>query len=144
MSPSQVFMLLSLAGGLVLSEPMPDAAPVGGLAMPEEPELLPDGVLVSAGGVDGMVEGLVDGVVEGVMGAGVVVSSIFLPQAPRASKAESAKTVAAGLKWIEFIRISFLSGWKNLRAIFTLPKRPIHADETQAYCLVGIYRRNRP
>lgn len=78
--------------------------------MPDEPELLPDGVLVPEGGVDGMVDGLVDGdvdgVVEGLIGAGVVVSSIFLPQAPRAKSADSARTVAAGLKWIEFIKMS--------------------------------------
>ena len=88
---------------------MPEAAPLGGVAMPEEePELLPEGVLVSAGGVDGMVDGDVDGVVAGgLIGAGVEVSSTFLPQAPRASSAESATAVAAGLNWTEFMRFSF-------------------------------------
>ena len=89
-----------------------DAAPDGGLAMPEEPEVLPEGVLVSAGGVDGMVDGLVDGEVDGVVaggliGAGVEVSSTFLPQAASTNSAESATAVAAGLNWTEFIRFSF-------------------------------------
>jgi hypothetical protein len=93
------YLLAGAAGGLVLSEPMPDAAPAGGLAMPDDPD---EGVLVSAGGVDGIVEGVSAGVVEGVvagglMGAGEDVSSTFLPQAPSASSAESATAVAAGL-----------------------------------------------
>ncbi len=91
----------------MLSEPMPDAAPVGGIAVPAEPELvpelplapllepLPEGMLEPAGGVDGMVDGLVDG---GLIGAGLTESSTFLPQAPSASSAESTKVVAAGLK----------------------------------------------
>ena len=95
----------------MLSDPMLDAAPVGGIAMPEEPELvpelllepllepLPEGMLEPAGGVDGMVDGLVDGDVDGgLIGAGLDVSSTFLPQAPRANSAESATTVTAGLK----------------------------------------------
>lgn len=97
----------------MLSDPMPEAAPDGGIAVPEEPELvpelLPEGVLESAGGVDGMVEGVVDGMVAGgLMGAGVDLSSTFLPQAPRANSAESAITVSAGLKWTEFMGGSFL------------------------------------
>jgi hypothetical protein len=97
-----------------------DAALAGDMAMPDEPELLlPDGELVSAGGVDGMAEGLVDGVVDGVVvgevegaliGAGVVVSSTFLPQAPSANSAESAITVVAGLNWTEFIRLPIKNG----------------------------------
>ena len=87
----------------MLSEPIPDAAPVGGIAVPEEPELLleplleplPEGLLEPPGGVDGMVDGLVDG---GLMGAGLTESSTFLPQAPSASSAESAIVVTAGLK----------------------------------------------
>ena len=80
----------------MLSELMPEAAPVGGIAVPEEPELVPELLLVPLlaplpegmrepdGGVDGMVDGLVDGDVDGgLIGAGVDVSSIFLPQAPR-------------------------------------------------------------
>ena len=78
---------------------MLDAAPVGGIAVPEErelvPELLPEGMLEPAGGVDGMVDGDVD---DGLIGAGLDVSSTFLPQAPRANSAESATTVTAGLK----------------------------------------------
>lgn len=96
----------------MLSELMADAAPVGGLAMLEEPELLPEGVLVSAGGVDGIVDGEVDGVVDGVvagglMGAGVEVSSTFLPQAPSANNAVSATAVATGLNWTEIMRFPF-------------------------------------
>ena len=92
----------------MLSELMADAAPVGGLAMLEEPELLPEGVLVSAGGVDGIVVGEVDGVVAGgLMGAGVEVSSTFLPQAPSASNAVSATAVATGLNWTEIMRFPF-------------------------------------
>ena len=76
---------------------MLDAAPVGGIAVPEErelvPELLPEGMLEPAGGVDGMVDGD-----DGLIGAGLDVSSTFLPQAPRANSAESATTVTAGLK----------------------------------------------
>ncbi len=82
---------------------MPDAAPVGGIAVPEEPELplepllepLPEGMLEPDGGVDGVVDGLVDG---GLMGAGLTESSTFLPQAPSASSAESATVVTTGLK----------------------------------------------
>ena len=105
------YLLAAAAGGFVLSELMPEAAPVGGIAVLEEPELvpelllepllepLPEGMLEPAGGVDGMVDGLVDGDVDGgLIGAGVVVSSIFLPQAPSASSAESITTVTAGLK----------------------------------------------
>jgi hypothetical protein len=113
-------LLAAAAGGLVLSELMPaEAALDGGVAMLEEPdELLPDGVLVSAGGVDGAVDGVVDGEVEGVvvdglMGAGVAASSTFLPQAPRASNAESATAVAAGLNWTEFMGFPFKNGWKK-------------------------------
>ena len=91
---------------------MPEAAPVGGIAVPEEPELLleplleplPEGMLEPDGGVDGVVDGLVDG---GLIGAGLAVSSTFLPQAPRANSAESASTVAAGLKGTEFMGVSF-------------------------------------
>ena len=76
--------------------------------MPEEPELLLDGVLVPAGGVDGIVDGLVEGLVDGgLMGAGVVVSSTFLPQAPSANNAESARTVATGFNWTEFMGFPF-------------------------------------
>ena len=93
----------------MLPEPMPDAAPVGGIAVPEESELvpepllepLPDGMVDPDGAVDGMVDGLVDGE---LIGAGVDVSSIFLPQAPRASSAESATTATTGLKETEFMR----------------------------------------
>ena len=105
------YLLAAAAGGMVPSEPIADAAPVGGMAVPDEPELplapllepLPDGMLEPAGGVDGMVDGLVDGEVDGdvdggLIGAGVNVSSIFLPQAPSTSSAESAKVVATGLK----------------------------------------------
>ena len=94
----------------MLSELMPDAAPVGGIAVPEEPELvpelplapllepLPEGMLEPAGGADGMVDGLVDGDVDGgLMGAGLTESSTFFPQAPSASSAESTRVVAAGL-----------------------------------------------
>lgn len=92
----------------MLSEPMPEAAPVGGIAMPDEPELvpelLPEGVLDPAGGV--MVNGLVDGDV-GLIGAGVDFSSIFLPHAPSTSMAESAKVDARGLKLTEFMRVPF-------------------------------------
>ena len=100
----------------MLSEPIPETAPVGGIAVPEEPELLleplleplPEGMLEPAGGVDGMVDGLVDGDVDGgLIGAGAAVSSTFLPQAPRANSAESASTVAAGLKGTEFMGVSF-------------------------------------
>ena len=84
----------------MLSEPMPEAAPVGGIAVPEEPELLleplleplPEGVVEPDGDVDGE-----------FIGAVLVVSSIFLPQAPSASNAESATTVTAGLKETEFM-----------------------------------------
>ena len=95
----------------MLSEPIPEAAPVGGIAAPDEPELvpelplvpllepLPEGMLEPDGGVDGMVDGLVDGDVDGgLIGAGLTESSTFLPQAPSASSAESTKVVAAGLK----------------------------------------------
>ena len=101
------YLLVAAAGGFVLSEPIADAAPVGGMAVLDDPELplapllepLPDGMLEPAGGVDGMVDGLVDGEVDGgLIGAGVTVSSIFLPQAPSTSSAESAKVVATGLK----------------------------------------------
>jgi hypothetical protein len=92
------YLLAGAAGGLVLSEPMAEAAPDGGLAMP-------DGVLVSAGGVDGMVD-VVDGdVAGGLMGAGVDASSAFLPHAPSASSAESATAVAAGLNGTEYMAI---------------------------------------
>ena len=119
-SPAKNYYLLAAAaGGMVLSEPIADAAPVGGMVVPDEPALvpelpiapllepLPEGMLEPAGGVDGMVDGLVDGEVDGevdgdvdggLIGAGVTVSSIFLPQAPRTSSAESAKVVATGLK----------------------------------------------
>ena len=104
------YLLAAAAGGFVLSELMPDAAPVGGIAVPEEPELvpelplapllepLPEGMLEPAGGADGMVDGLVDGDVDGgLIGAGLTESSTFLPQAPSASSAESTRVVAAGL-----------------------------------------------
>jgi hypothetical protein len=101
---------------LVLSELMPEAAPDGGLAMPDEPD---EGVLVSAGGVDGIVDGVVEGVVAGgLMGAGEEVSSTFLPQAPSASSAESATAVAAGLNWIEFMGVfPFQNGWNETQTI---------------------------
>jgi len=105
-----------LAGGIVLSDPMPADAPVaGGLA-------IPDGVPVSAGGVVVLVGGAIDGEVDGVvagglMGAGVAVSSIFLPQAPSISSAESATAVAAGLKWTEFMEIPYKNGWKETHSI---------------------------
>ena len=100
----------------MLSEPIPEAAPVGGIAVPDEPELplvpllepLPEGMLEPDGGVDGMVDGLVDGDVDGgLIGAGTVVSSTFLPQAPRANSAESASTETAGLKGTECMGVSF-------------------------------------
>jgi hypothetical protein len=108
-------LLAAAAGGFVLSELMPEAAPDGGIAEPEEPELvpepllepLPEGMLEPVGGGD-MVDGLVDGEVDGgLIGAGVDVSSTFLPQAPRANSAESANTVTAGLKGTEFMGVSF-------------------------------------
>jgi hypothetical protein len=105
-----LYLLAGAAGGFVLSELMPaEAALAGGLAIPEAPELLPEGVLVSAGGVDGIAGGgEVEGVVAGgLMGAGVTVSSTFLPQAPSTSSAESATAVAAGLNWTEFMGVSF-------------------------------------
>ena len=84
----------------MVSVPMPEAAPVGGIALLEEPELvpgpLPEGMLEPDGGVDGE-----------FIGAGLDVSSTFLPQAPRANSAESASTVAAGLKATEFMGVSF-------------------------------------
>lgn len=57
------------------------------------------------GEVEGVVvEGDVDGVVDGVMGAGVVVSSTFLPQAPSASNADRpTAAMTAGLKADTFI-----------------------------------------
>ena len=102
----------------MLSEPMLDAAPVGDIAVPEEPELvpelllepLPEGMLEPAGGVDGIVDGLVDG---GLIGAGLDVSSTFFPQAPRANNAESATTATAGLKCGEFMGVPFKDGWKK-------------------------------
>ena len=89
---------------------MPEAAPVEGIGVLEDPGLvvepLPDGMLEPLGG---MVDGLVDGLVEGVdIGAGVVVSLTFLPQAPSASKPESARIVTAGLRWTKFMVIPFL------------------------------------
>ena len=101
----------------MLSEPIPEAAPVGGIAVPDEPELvpelplvplldpLPEGMLEPDGGVDGEVEG-------GLIGAGTVVSSTFLPQAPRANNAESANAVTAGLKGTEFMG-DFLLKWEG-------------------------------
>ena len=122
----------------MLSEPIPEAAPVGGIAVPEEPELvpelplapllepLPEGVLEPAGGVDGDVDG-------GLIGAGLTVSSTFLPQAPMANNAESANAVTAGLKGTEFMGDSFLKreGTK-LRQFLNLLKLTAFADETQA------------
>ena len=121
---------------------MPEAAPVGGIAVPEEPELLleplleplPEGVLEPDGGVDGMVDGLVDGEVEGgLMGAGRAVSSTFLPQAPRANNAESANAVTADLKGTEFMGDFLLKseGTKH-RQFLNLLKLTAFADETQA------------
>lgn len=121
----------------MLPEPMPEAAPVGGIAVPEESGLvpepllepLPDGVVDPDGAVDGMVDGLVDGDVDGEpIGAGVEVSSIFLPQAPRASSAESATTVTVGLKKTEFMRgVPFKEGWRKIS--------PIHQfTETVRHC----------
>lgn len=130
----------------MLSEPIPEAAPVGGIAVPEEPELvpelplapllepLPEGVLEPAGGVDGMVDGLVDGDVDGgLIGAGLTVSSTFLPQAPMANNAESANAVTAGLKGTEFMGDSFLKreGTK-LPQLLNLLNLTALADETQA------------
>ena len=101
-----------------MSEPMLDAAPVGGIAVPEEPELvpelllepLPEGMLEPDGGVDG-VDGILDGLVDdGLIGAGLDVSSTFFPQAPRANNAESATTVTAGLKCGEFMGVPFKDG----------------------------------
>ena len=94
---------------------MLDAAPVGGIAVPEEPELvpelllepLPEGMLEPVGGI---VDGLVDG---GLIGAGLDVSSTFFPQAPRANNAESATTATAGLKCGEFMGVPFKDGWKK-------------------------------
>ena len=92
--------------------------------MLEEPELLPEGVLVSAGGVDGIVDGDVDGVVEGVvagglMGAGVEVLSTFLPQAPSANSAVSATAVTAGLNGTEFMNFPFKK-WRGWVATYSL------------------------
>ena len=108
----------------MLSEPMLDAAPVGGIAVPEAPELvpelllepLPEGMLEPAGGVDVIVDGLVDG---GLIGAGldVDVSSTFFPQAPRANKAESATTATAGLKCGEFMGVPFKDGWEKTSTV---------------------------
>lgn len=122
----------------MLSEPIPEAAPVGGIAVPEEPELvpelplapllepLPEGVLEPAGGVDGDVDG-------GLIGAGLTVSSTFLPQAPMANNAESANAVTAGLKGTEFMGDSFLKreGTK-LPQLLNLLNLTALADETQA------------
>lgn len=120
----------------MLPEPMPEAAPVGGIAMPEESELvpepllepLPDGVVDSDGAVDGMVDGLVDGdVAGGLIGAGVTVSSTFLPQAPRANSAESATTATAGLKGTEFMEgFPCKEGWGKVSPI---------AQSTETGCL---------
>ena len=130
----------------MLSEPIHEAAPVGGIAAPDEPELvpelplvpllepLPEGMLEPDGGVDGMVDGLVDGEVEGgLIGAGATVSSTFLPQAPRANNAESANAVTAGLKGTEFMR-GFLLKWdgKNIYQDPNLLKLSAFTDETQA------------
>ena len=84
----------------MVSEPMLEAAPVGGIVVLDEPELvpvpLPEGVVEPDGEVDGE-----------FIGADLVVSSIFLPQAPSANSAESATTVIAGLKETEFMGVSF-------------------------------------
>lgn len=122
----------------MLSEPIPEAAPVGGIAVPEEPELvpelplapllepLPEGVLEPAGGVDGDVDG-------GLIGAGLTVSSTFLPQAPMANNAESANAVTAGLKGTEFMGDSFLKREKTkLPQLLNLLNLTALADETQA------------
>ena len=114
--------------------------------MLEEPELLPEGVLVSAGGVDGIVDGDVDGVVAGgLIGAGVEVLSTFLPQAPSANSAVSATAVTAGLNGTEFMNFPFQKMEGMGRKRFTnLANRPALADETQADRLVGIFRRPPP
>ena len=74
---------------MVLSGDMPEA----GLVMPGEPivalpdesvPVLPEGVVVVGGMVDGE-----------LVGAGVVVLSTFLPQAPSASTADKASATAA-------------------------------------------------
>ncbi len=74
---------------MVLSGDMPEA----GLVMPGEPivalpdesvPVLPEGVVVVGGMVDGE-----------LVGAGVVVLSTFLPQAPSASTADKARATAA-------------------------------------------------
>ena len=96
----------------MLPDPMPDAAPVGGIIVPEEFELVPEPLLEPL--PDGVVDGLVDGdVAGGLIGAGLAVSSTFLPQAPRASSAESATTATAGLKGTEFMEDSFERGMGN-------------------------------
>ena len=83
---------------------MLEAAPVGGIVVLDEPELVPEPLL------EPLPEGVVepDGDVDGeFIGADLVVSSTFLPQAPSANSAESATTVIAGLKETEFMRVSF-------------------------------------
>jgi hypothetical protein len=113
-----IYLLAGAAGGFVLSEP--EAAVAGGLAIPEAPELLPEGVLVLPGAVDGIGDGVgeVDGVVAGgLIGAGVDVSSTFLPQAPSANSAESATAVAAGLNWTEFMGFPYENEWKETHSI---------------------------
>jgi hypothetical protein len=87
-------------------------APPGALLPPIEPlagasdepiEGEADGVVV-----DGEVDGEVDGDVEGLIGAGVVVSSTFLPQAPRVSKADRlTATRATGFRVDAFIGFPF-------------------------------------
>ena len=89
------------------SEPMPEAAPVGGIAVPDEPELVPDPLLEPDGDVEG-----------GRIGAGVAVSSIFFPHAPIANSAESASTVTAGLKGNEFMGVSFKNSWEKTSSMF--------------------------
>ena len=97
---TKTYRLAAAAGGVMVSEPMPEAAPVGGIAVLDEPEPvpepLPEGVVEPDGEVDGE-----------FIGADLVVSSIFLPQAPSANSAESATTVIAGLKETEFMGVSF-------------------------------------
>ncbi len=97
------------------SEPMPEAAPVGGIAVPEEPELVADPLLEPL--PEGMLEP--DGDVEGArIGAGVFVSSNFFPQAPSANSAESANTVTAGLKVTEFMEFPLKNRWEKTALIF--------------------------
>ncbi len=82
-------------------------APPGALLLPIEP-LAGASDEPMDGEVDGDVDGVVEGEVDGVMGAGVVVSSTFLPQAPSASNADRlTATRATGFRVDAFIGFPF-------------------------------------